>query len=117
MEQHFKIVAILQIVMACIGILIGLGIFAIVFGAGAVSGDRQAMLITGTVGAIIAGFLLVLSLPGIIAGIGLLKRREWARILTIILSVLHLLNIPIGTIIGGFSMWALLQPQAKDYFA
>jgi hypothetical protein len=116
MEQHFKIIAVLQIFMGALAAVLGLMLFGIIAGAGAISGDRQAMLITGTVGAAIGGFLLVLSLPSIIAGVGLLKRREWARILSIVLSIFHLLNIPIGTIVGAYSIWALLQPQAKSYF-
>lgn len=116
MDQHFKIVGVLQIALGCFAILLGLTLFGIIAGAGAISGDRQAMFITGTIGAVIGGFLLVLSLPSIIAGIGVLRRREWGRILTIVLSVFHLINIPIGTIIGAYSIWALLQPQAKSYF-
>ena len=117
MEQHFKIVAILQFVMGGLAALGGIALFVLIFGAGAVSGDRDAMLATGTCATIAGGFLLVLSLPSLLAGWGLLKRREWARILTIVLSVLHLFNVPIGTVIGGYSLWALLQPDAKNYFA
>jgi hypothetical protein len=116
-EQHFKIVAILQFVMGGLAALTGFALFAIIFGAGAISGDRDAMFITSTCATVAGGFLIILSVPSLLAGWGLLKRREWARILTIVLSVLHLLHVPIGTIIGGYSLWALLQPDAKTYFA
>jgi hypothetical protein len=117
MEQHIKIVAILQIVLGSLNALIGLALFGIIAGAGVLSGDQTAMFITGTIGALLGGFFLLLSLPSIIAGIGLLQRREWARILTIILSIFHLLHVPIGTIIGAYSLWALLQEPAPSYFA
>lgn len=117
MEQHIKIVAVLQFVMGAISALIGLTLFGILAGAGAISGDRTAMFVTGTVGAVLGGFFLLLSVPSFVAGFGLLKRREWARILTIILSVLHLLHVPIGTIIGGYSLWALLHQDLRSYFA
>ncbi|HRX12744.1 MAG TPA: hypothetical protein P5210_13880, partial [Draconibacterium sp.] len=58
----------------------------------------------------------ILSIPGIIAGIGLLKRKEWARILTLILSVLSLVNFPIGTAIGAYSIWAMVQPEVIELF-
>ena len=117
MEQHIRILAVLYIVLGALGVLIGLGMFAIVFGAGAVSGDREAMLITGTVGAVIAGLCLVLSVPSIIAGVGLQRRRSWARILAIVIAALNLFNVPIGTAIGVYALWALLNEQSKSYFA
>ena len=120
MEQHFKIVAILQIVMGVLSISIGLLVLGIIAGAGAfasaMSGNHLAMLVTGTVGVAIAGILMLLSLPSIIAGIGLMKRQEWARILTIVLSIFHLFHIPFGTAVGVYSLWALFQPDAKAYF-
>ncbi len=117
MEQHISIVAVLQFVMGCISALLGLTLFGIIAGAGALSGDRTAMFWTGTVGAVLGGFLLLLSVPSFVAGFGLLKRREWARILTIVLSVFHLVHVPIGTIIGGYSLWALLHEDVRPYFA
>jgi hypothetical protein len=120
MEQHFKVVAILQIVMGLLSISIGLLVLGIVAGAGAfasaMSGNHLAFFITGTVGLVIGALLLLISLPSIIAGIGLLQRREWARMLTIVLSFFHLMHVPFGTIVGAYSLWALFQPDAQTYF-
>ena len=116
MEQHIRIVAVLYIVLGILGALLGLGLFAIVFGAGAASGDKEAMLITGTVGAVLAGLFLVLSIPSIIAGVGLQRRKSWARILAIVIAIINLFNIPVGTAIGAYALWALLNEQSKGYF-
>jgi hypothetical protein len=116
MRQHVPILGWCFIVyhgiLAVIGILVG----AIVFGAGAASGEREAMFVTGTVGAAIAILLLVLSLPGIIAGVGLLKFRPWARILAIILGALHLLSFPFGTALGVYTLVVLLNAEAPSLF-
>jgi len=58
----------------------------------------------------------LLSIPGLIAGIGLFKRKEWARILTLIISIISLLNFPIGTAVGVYSIWALVHPEVIDQF-
>jgi hypothetical protein len=120
MEQHFKVVAVLQIVMGLLSISVGLMILGIVAGAGAfasaMSGNHLAFFITGTVGLFIGVILLMLALPSIVAGIGLLQRRDWARTLTIVLSFFHLLHVPFGTIVGAYSLWALFQPDAETYF-
>src|SRR5438105_106092 len=111
MEQHFKIVAVLQIVHAAFLLCVGLFLLIVLTGAGAISGDRRALFITGTIGIVLGGLFIILAIPNFIAGFGLLKRREWARILTIVLSFFHLLNFPIGTAIGGYSLWALFSPE------
>ena len=66
------------------------------------------------------GFFFVLLipflLPGLIGGIGLLRHRPWARIVIIILSALWLLEIPVGTIFGGFGLWVLLSRNGQLAF-
>ncbi len=62
------------------------------------------------------GFLLALAIANIVIGWGLLRLAEWARIGAMILSLLRLLNFPIGTIIGALILWYLLQPQTAAAF-
>jgi hypothetical protein len=116
MRQHVPILGWCFIVYHAIIALVGICIGAIVGGAGAISGERQAMFITGGIGIFIAGFLIVLSLPGIIAGIGLLKFRPWARILAIILGALHLLSFPFGTALGVYALVVLTNAEAPMLF-
>jgi hypothetical protein len=54
--------------------------------------------------------------PAIIAGIGLLSYQPWSRILTIVLSVLGLLNFPIGTVLGVYGLWVLFNSEAVRLF-
>lgn len=124
METHVKILAAFHLVFGALGLVGGLVIIMIFGGAAgivgsAAAGDPDAQLavpILGLVGGIILLIILVVSIPGIIAGYGLLQRAEWARILTIILSVLHLLNIPLGTILGIYGLWVLLNQQTQPLF-
>lgn len=116
MEQHYKIVGVLQIIYGAFFVMIGVLIFLIVAGAGAISGDRTAIFVTGTVAIIIAGLFIVFSAPSILAGFGVLKGRQWGRVLTIVLSIIHLLNFPIGTIVGAYSLWVMLSEPASIHF-
>lgn len=52
-------------------------------------------------------FGAVFFLPAFVGGVGLLRRRRWARGLLIVLSVVELLAVPIGTVIGAFGLWVL----------
>ena len=109
MRQHVPILGWCFIVYHAIVALVGIGIGLIVSGAGAVSGERDAMFITGAVGAGIAVFLIAISLPGILAGIGLLKYRPWGRILAIIVGALGILSFPFGTALGVYALVVLLN--------
>src|SRR5207247_9600302 len=104
------------LVYHAIGAMGGIGIGAIVSGAGVISGEREAMFVTGAVGIGIAVFLIVIALPGIIAGVGLLKFRPWARILAIIIGALHLLSFPFGTALGVYALVVLLHAEAPATF-
>jgi hypothetical protein len=116
MEQHIRILAILYIVFGILGLVGAVLVLFAGLGAGFASDDPDAALAGGMCGTIIAVFIAVISLPNLIAGIGLRNRRQWARILTIILSILNLFNFPLGTALGVYGLWALLNEQSKSYF-
>lgn len=107
----------LYIVFGILGMLAAAAVLLLGAGAGLMSGDPDAAIASGTCGTIAAVIIAGLSLPNIIAGVGLRNRREWARILTIILSALNLLQFPIGTALGVYALWALLNDESRAYFA
>lgn len=117
MEKHITIVAALSIFFGTLGILIGIVAFVAIAGGGLISGDPKAMSVTGIVGTCIALFFFITSAPKLIAGIGLLKRRSWARILALILAIFDLIQIPIGTAIGIYVIWVLLNNETAKLFA
>ena len=116
MGQHIKILGILYIAFSGLGLLGAVIVFTAVTGAGILSGDMEAMAITSIIASAVALFLLVLSLPGIIGGYGLLKKYSWARVLVLILGALNLLNVPFGTVLGVYSFWVLLNEEATKEF-
>ncbi len=61
-------------------------------------------------------FLLCKAAAGFVAGIGLLQRAEWSRMLAIVLGCLSLINAPFGTAIGIYTLWVLLSPNAELEF-
>jgi serine/threonine protein kinase len=116
-KTHIQIVAVLHI---CFGAIILLGAVAVVVGLGIPfgitlsQGDTEAPKVLGIIGFLLVSFLAILSLPGIIGGWGLFTERSWGKPVVLVLSVLHLFNIPFGTALGIYSFWALLrdpQPQ------
>lgn len=117
LAQHITIVGWLHIVGNLFFVLIGLFLYFFLNTIGAVSGDPDAVVILSAVGAFVGALLTILGLPGIVAGFGLLACKPWARYLAIVLSILNLLNVPVGTVMGSYSLWVLLQDTAATYFA
>lgn len=116
MRDHINIVAYLYIGLGILGILGGLIALVTLMGAGAISGDGEAALITGGIGLFVALLAGVLSLPAIIGGYGVLQRKEWGRILVMVLSAINLFNVPIGTAIGGYALYVLTRDDVKVEF-
>jgi hypothetical protein len=117
MEQHVTILGWLLIVGHAIFLAIGVFVLVLLVSVGAVTGDQNAWAIMTIVGVSLAAVMSLLALPGIAAGYGLLKRRPWGRILAIVIAVLGLINFPIGTAMGIYALWVLLQQAATSYFA
>jgi len=116
MENHVTTVGALSIGLSIFAILVGGFIFVVLAGIGYITQDEEAAPILTVIGFFVGTFLCLLSIPGIIGGIGLFKRKEWARVLVLIISALHLINFPIGTIIGGYSIWVLINPETIKLF-
>lgn len=117
LQLHIPIVGWLFIISSALMLALGIIAFFMLSSVGVVSGDAQAALILGTVGTWGGIFLLILSLPGFLAGYGLLKHKEWGRILAIVVAFLNLLNFPLGTLFGFYTLWVLLQTSANEYFS
>ena len=61
--------------------------------------------------------IVIFSIPGVIAGVGLIKCRPWARILGIVMSILNLFTFPHGTVIGVYSIIVLFDQEAVRLLA
>lgn len=51
------------------------------------------------------------AVPAVVAGYGLLARRNWARVWSLVAGVLNLPTLPLGTGIGVYAIWFFLQDQ------
>ena len=115
MEKHVTLVAALNIGFGILGILIALFVLLGMILGSLYIDDYNARRILPIVGTVIIAFLLITSIPEIVGGIGLLKRRPWARILILIVACMDLLWIPLGTILGIYELWVLLQNETLQF--
>lgn len=117
MRKHIDMVAYLHIAYGFLILLTAFIVFIGVAGGGWLSGETEAIFITTGIGLGIGLFLTMLALPSFIGGYGLLKRKEWARILIIIISFLDLFSFPFGTALGIYSLWVLFKDEVQAEFS
>ena len=117
MQTHVKVVAILYIVLGALNLLaamlfgLGVGIAGMAIGMSNDPDAATALPIVGMAGGAIVVFLLILSIPPILVGWGLLKYRECARIAGIVIAALCIFHIPFGTVVGIYGLWTLLNSE------
>jgi hypothetical protein len=122
MDTHVKVLGVLHIAMGALGLVVAL-LLVVVFGGAAgvvgASGDPDAAValpIIGITGTALVVFVAALSLPGVIIGIGLVQFRSWARIGGLVLSILDLVWVPFGTVLGAYGLWVLLSKETERAF-
>lgn len=117
MENHIKIIGILWIISGALGLTFALIVSGILFGISYIPDiGYEAEVILRSVGAGVSIFLVILSVPEIIGGVWLMKKREWARILVLLFAFLNLLNFPLGTALGIYSIVILFKPETIKLF-
>ncbi len=116
LQFHVRVLGWVLIATHAVGLVVAGLLFFLLTGIGVFTGDGVAFSILSVVGTGLALFVLILSFPGILAGYGLLKGKEWGRILALVVAVLGLLNFPLGTAIGIYALYVLLQQEAGFYF-
>jgi hypothetical protein len=60
--------------------------------------------------------ILAKAAAGFFAGWGLLQREEWARTVALVVGFIALLNVPVGTALGVYTLWVLLPTQSDDEY-
>jgi hypothetical protein len=122
MEQHVKIIGVLDIVFGILGIIAGFGLLVMfmVGGAGISSTGQEG---AGSAGAALAGIgliggLFVIAISGfeVYVGTQLRQYKSWARVVQIIIAVLMLPGFPVGTALGIYYLWAMLNKDTVDLF-
>jgi hypothetical protein len=116
MKKHVKTVAVIQIVRSSLWLMVAIASFiglSIAFG---VVEEELPHRILKILLVTVPTFLGVLAILGLTAGIALLTFKAWGRIMTLIVCIMGCLMIPIGTLIGVYSIWVLLQDETVKLF-
>ena len=105
-EEHNKTLGTLYFVYAGIHGLTLLGLLGLVlvFKFASVAGEliSQSWLILGTVAFVI--LMLAVGILPLLVGLGFSKRKAWVKPLAVAVAIISLVNIPIGTALGIYTI-------------
>ena len=110
------VVAGIQLAIGTLGLVLGALGFVALAGFGWVSQDPGVQTWMSGLGGVVAAFFGVLSVPTLASGFGLLRRKRWARVLGMVLGTIELFQVPVGTVLGGYSLFVLSQKRTREYF-
>lgn len=106
MRKHVQILGWLQVILGVLDLLIGLAAVGLLSGIGLISGDPHAFGVMALIGGFAGTFMLIMALPNLICGIGLLRGwGGWVLALAVILGLFNLAKFPWGTAIALYTFW------------
>ena len=115
MDIHTRTVAVMHIVVSVFGALFMLVAAISMRGLGhfleASGGNTNVFSFVADVGTAIVCVFAVMIVGQLIAAVALLRGSPTARIFVIIYGVLFLFKFPLGTALGGYTLWALLRKK------
>jgi hypothetical protein len=120
MKKHITVVGAIHIGFGIVGLIVAFIVVVVLVGTGilvlSIQGEELPLTIMASIAVFVALIMGILSIPELIGGIGVLKYKNWARYLILILSVINLFNIPFGTAVGIYSIWILMQDETEKLF-
>ncbi|MFN0128225.1 MAG: hypothetical protein ACKV19_16240 [Verrucomicrobiales bacterium] len=66
------------------------------------------------IGLLAVGVLAAMAVPFLLAGWGLLKMKSWGPVAAVIAAILNVFNVPLGTALAGYTIWALVTGKLES---
>lgn len=65
---------------------------------------------------VVAFIALGRGILAILAGVGLLAKQSWGRILAVVVGCISLIHIPVGTALGIYTIWVMLGDNGEQEY-
>lgn len=116
MESHKRILGVLYLVWGILTLLLVFGIrifitFMMFHTHRRDFDGAELMMVEGIIKVVMGFILVVISLPSIIGGIGMLYEKKWAFTVIMVVGIFSLMSFPMGTAIGVYTLWAYFRDQ------
>jgi zinc-ribbon domain len=120
MGRHVHLLGVLWLVLGILTALSGVAaviVAHLIFGPGGVATENGAPPFIRPLVSMVGILFLIKAALCFLAGIGLLQRQSWGRVLAIVLGFVSLVHVPFGTALGIYTIWVLLSANAEERYA
>lgn len=111
MDIHSRVAAVLHIVLSSITLCATLLFVLVIGGVAALDVRSHIPDFLLKMGVLMLVLPILLSVAYIVVGVAFLKGSSTARVFLIVFSVLDIFAFPYGTVLGIYTLWALLRKQ------
>jgi hypothetical protein len=123
-SRHVEFLSRLLYVWSAFNAIVGLAVLAFSIGAASLAvtasaenpGTEVAAGITAATLAVVAVTALAWAGVHYLCARGIADHRPWARALGLALGLFDLPLMPLGTALGGYALWVLLQEETRRQF-
>jgi len=113
-KTHQKILGAIFIAYGVINLLGGITLLATLNIVNLFVDEPEVIQVVAVFSRLLGGILVATSIPAIVAGVGSLQEKEWSRNLGLVVGIIYLLFIPIGTVIGIYTIWLNSQTVIRE---
>ena len=116
LDRHRKVLGILYVVFGALWAIGAIVVFTLFVLGVCPRSDKEGRMVALVLAAGLSIFLLLLAAVGLVAGLGMMRRRAWSKVPAFLAAVFSLPNFPLGTAVGIYTLWFWLQPNVGKLF-
>jgi hypothetical protein len=114
LDQHLRALGIAHLIYSCLLLIPAAIVFGVLTTVGMFADDHEVAKILPLIGTSVGAFLLILAIPGLLAGYGVLSNKSWGLSVALVVGLLNILCFPFGTALGGYSLWVFTKTNEQS---
>jgi hypothetical protein len=93
-----------------------LAFFGMAFGLARTEPNGPPLVFMFVMWLFVAAMYAAMTIPSLIAGYGLLKRRKWAKTASVIAGVFAAMHFPVGSAVCVYTFWLVFSEPGRAIF-
>jgi amino acid transporter len=115
--SHVSVLSVLYFLIAGIFLFFAILMYVFMNTTGLPFLGMQSFSFSHNAAVVLISFFLLLTFLSVSGAIGMLRWKEWGRKITMALGGILVFALPIGTVVGLYTLWVLTHERARYYFS
>lgn len=115
--SHVSVLCVLYFLIAGAFLFFALMVYFFMNETGLPFLGMQSFSLSHNTAIVLISFSLLFTLASVTGAVGMLQWKEWGRKITMAVGGILVFAIPIGTVVGLYTLWVLTHERARYYFS